>query len=119
MLHGGPASVAWFISVNSSEAHYKTLRAENNRRNENISEQKKSAGTISIPADDADKMNHFCAAACGAGGVGEAPLLRVVFADYQVNRDNAFVGIDEIIGAGVKDCDILLFVMPSIVRTLQ
>jgi hypothetical protein len=36
MLHGGPASVAWFISVNSSEAHYKTLREESNRRNENF-----------------------------------------------------------------------------------
>jgi hypothetical protein len=34
MLHGGPASVDWLISVNSSEANYKTLREESNRRNE-------------------------------------------------------------------------------------
>jgi hypothetical protein len=41
---------------------YKTPRQESNKRNENFLEQKKSAGTIFIPANDADKMNYFCVA---------------------------------------------------------
>jgi hypothetical protein len=37
MVHGAPASFGLLISVNSSEANYKTPRAESNTRNENFS----------------------------------------------------------------------------------
>jgi hypothetical protein len=65
MLHGGPASVAWFISVNSSEANYKTPRAECNRRNEIFLKQKNPPEQFTFRRTTRTKMKQICAAGCG------------------------------------------------------